>query len=608
MKNGKIFLSLALLALLGLGACSGQKPSSSSASHEESGSEKSSESEGGSSSSESSSEHTHTMVFDSFVWNTEVGNYTAQAKYVCSDNDGHEEFHDAVMSTTAHTDPLCDVDGSTTWKASYDSHEETKDETIEALGHVWGEPVWDWTSTLDYSSVTATFTCTRNNEHAHVETATKAGGTVVKFEDVPASCTENGHISYRATVQFNNQQYQDEKTDIVYAEGHPDADAYGFCTECEEYIGEDINNYWEPQPISNVLSGAVFYYRFVLEEGYDYKLVTTDLNASWFSFYGVVSEAWTTINIGTDFTTVTIPDDGAVYMVFENGSSHNVTGSFYIDYICNHPEGPNEYGFCEDCNEYLGMTITSAQWNTEIEMPARGIDEYWYFRVETDDDHHITLYENQDYTGHDDIEECYYVNNADDVTDLGQISPSDFNGLHDGSPTSIKDFFTTMKWDSDGYLYVVLQNVSQDSFGDGDLTIIASTEHFADEHGYCAIECGEYLGTTVTAAKFNTDQQFNWNKNVPVFYRFEEIYRANGSSSTYEYVEYQFASIDSAYLKYFSIYYVKGGVWKSAELSDSAWCQLPEHPDADNPYIYLVFTYTGSGAHSVCNFRLNYQI
>lgn len=599
MKNNKLLLSVTLLAMLTLGACSSETPPSSSSSQ---GGVTSSES---SASGSSSSEHTHSMVFDSFVWTLTANNYTAKVKYVCSANDGHEEFHDAVMSTPEHVDPLCEDDGSTTWKASYDGHEETKVEVLSAIGHQWGEPVWNWTSSLDYSEVTATFTCTHNEAHTHVETATKAGGSVVKFEDVPATCTVDGHVSHRATVQFNGQTYTDERVDTIYAEGHPDIDSHGFCEECGEYTGDDIEHYWEPQQISNALSGAVFHYRFVIESGFDYKLVVSSpLVPNWFSFFGKVSGAWTVINIGTDYSTVTIPDEGEVYMVFENGSSSNVSGTFYIDYTCNHPHGPNEYGFCEDCNEYRGITISSSQWNTPVELPERGVDEFWYIRIEVDDDHHVTLYEDQDYTGHGELKEWYYVNNADDISDLGQISADDFHGLHDDAPTNIKDFFITSDWTTDGYLYVKLQNDSQDAYG---FNFTASTEHFADEHGYCALGDDEYLGKTISVAQFTTKQEFSWEKNVPVFFRYEEIYRGHASSSTYEYVEYKFTTVSTGAYQYITVYYMNGGVWKEAEISNTDWCQLPEHPDETNPYIYIAFKYTGSGSHGSSHFTLSYR-
>ena len=41
--------------------------------------------------------HTHSYTFDSFVWTTTAGNYTAKAKYVCAE-DSAEELHDATVT------------------------------------------------------------------------------------------------------------------------------------------------------------------------------------------------------------------------------------------------------------------------------------------------------------------------------------------------------------------------------------------------------------------------------------------------------------------------------------------------------------------------------
>ena len=80
--------------------------------------------------------HQHSFAFDSFVWTLTPGNYTAKAKYVCA-ADSAEELHDATMSKVdaQHVDPRCGVAGKDVWKAAYDGHEETKDETLTALNH-----------------------------------------------------------------------------------------------------------------------------------------------------------------------------------------------------------------------------------------------------------------------------------------------------------------------------------------------------------------------------------------------------------------------------------------------------------------------------------------
>ena len=134
MKTKKLFFGLFCLGALVLGACSGEKTSSSAAPASQGSSGSEPQSSEGSSSSSSSEAHVHQMAFDSFVWTLTPGDYTAKAKYLCSADDGYEELHDAVMTKT--TDPATHTaDGANHWKASYDGHEDTKDEVLPSPGH-----------------------------------------------------------------------------------------------------------------------------------------------------------------------------------------------------------------------------------------------------------------------------------------------------------------------------------------------------------------------------------------------------------------------------------------------------------------------------------------
>lgn len=76
----------------------------------------------------------HDYVFNSFVWAETPGAYTARAKYVCSHNAEHIEYHDAEMSHTTdaatHT-----ANGANHWNASYDGHNDTMDEVLPSPGH-----------------------------------------------------------------------------------------------------------------------------------------------------------------------------------------------------------------------------------------------------------------------------------------------------------------------------------------------------------------------------------------------------------------------------------------------------------------------------------------
>ena len=125
MKAKKLFFGLFCLGALVLGACSGNKASSNPASSGDSGQPSSSQ-----------PAHQHTMVFDSFVWTETPGAYTAKAKYVCSANDGAEELHDAEMSKTTDA-PTHTAAGANHWKATYDGHEDTRDEVLPSPGHAY---------------------------------------------------------------------------------------------------------------------------------------------------------------------------------------------------------------------------------------------------------------------------------------------------------------------------------------------------------------------------------------------------------------------------------------------------------------------------------------
>ena len=65
---------------------------------------------------------------------------------------------------------------------------------FDALGHDWGNPVYTWSK--DYSTVTATRTCTRDKKHVETETVS----TTAKVSK-PATCTAKGQNTYTATFK-----------------------------------------------------------------------------------------------------------------------------------------------------------------------------------------------------------------------------------------------------------------------------------------------------------------------------------------------------------------------------------------------------------------------
>ena len=57
----------------------------------------------------------HDYQFVEFVWTETPGNYTAQAKYVCSHDESHIEMHDALIDVKQTTAPTCENTGLLTY-------------------------------------------------------------------------------------------------------------------------------------------------------------------------------------------------------------------------------------------------------------------------------------------------------------------------------------------------------------------------------------------------------------------------------------------------------------------------------------------------------------
>ena len=126
--------------------------------------------------------------------------WTAAAEY-----EG-ETYTDTVVETvsatghsydggTVTTEATCMEDGVITYTCTSCGH--TYAEAIEATGHTYGEPEWEWD---DYSSATAVFTC----ETCGVSTTMAASITSEAGEDTS--------IIYTATVTLDGVEYTSEKT------------------------------------------------------------------------------------------------------------------------------------------------------------------------------------------------------------------------------------------------------------------------------------------------------------------------------------------------------------------------------------------------------------
>ena len=160
----------------------------------------------------------HTWGEKTYKWN-EIFKCTATTACT-SCNQGLQVIVDGVKTTVPAT---CVADGKDVYTATFTDAAfttQTKEVTIEKLGHTYGAPVWSWSE--DGKTATATFTCTREGctaettGHAQNVTATVSGK-----QKVAPTCTDKGTTTYTAKVTFEKKDYADTKdVQDIKALGH----------------------------------------------------------------------------------------------------------------------------------------------------------------------------------------------------------------------------------------------------------------------------------------------------------------------------------------------------------------------------------------------------
>ena len=138
-----------------------------------------------------------------YKWSDDYKSCTATVK--CTNCEAVET--DTAIIGIDTTPATCTVDGKTVYTATFSSNlftTQTKEVTIEKLGHTYGAPVWSWSE--DGKTATATFTCANNSEHTSAVPA-----AITSTEKKAASCTEMGTTTYTATVTFEGKNYSATK-------------------------------------------------------------------------------------------------------------------------------------------------------------------------------------------------------------------------------------------------------------------------------------------------------------------------------------------------------------------------------------------------------------
>ena len=175
-----------------------------------------------------------------YKWSDDYKSCTATVK--CTNCEAVET--DVAFIGISTTPATCTVDGKTVYTATFSSNlftTQTKEVTIDKLGHTYGAPVWSWSE--DGKTATATFTCTREGctaettGHAQNVTATVSG----KQKDAP-TCTDKGTTTYTAKVNFETKDYTDTKdVQDIKALGHTLTKTAAKAATCTE---PGNNEYW----------------------------------------------------------------------------------------------------------------------------------------------------------------------------------------------------------------------------------------------------------------------------------------------------------------------------------------------------------------------------
>ncbi len=170
-----------------------------------------------------------------------VNEITAESTVIPAKGHGESEVKGAKEATCTEDgytgDKICKVCGEILERGT----------VIEKLGHVWGEPEWNWSE--DGASCKVTFTCQNNSEHKESPNV-----TVTSEVKTPATCTESGVTTYMATFEFNGEAYTDTKeiADIP-ATGHNLTNIpaiaptcteagnieYWYCDTCDKYFCDE---------------------------------------------------------------------------------------------------------------------------------------------------------------------------------------------------------------------------------------------------------------------------------------------------------------------------------------------------------------------------------
>ena len=227
------------------------------------------------------------------------------------------------MVQTPKKDATCTVDGTEEYWMCEICGKHFEDESgtipttpeenkIQATGHSYGEPVWNWSE--DGKTCTVTFTCEKDETHKETPKV-----IVTSAEKTPGTCTETGVTTYTATVEFNGQTYTDTK-DVadIPATGHNYDN--GKCTVCgaiasdfKVIITAGANGSWQ----KGTKDGLTFTSNAAYKHFQKVQVDGKDLDASNYT----VKEGSTIVNLKTEYLETLSVGKHTLAIVSETGTA-----------------------------------------------------------------------------------------------------------------------------------------------------------------------------------------------------------------------------------------------------------------------------------------------
>ena len=194
---------------------------------------------------EISREHTvieatgHDWGEPTYTWSSDNNSVTATR--TCRNDPSHKETETVTAGSTVTTQATCTTAGTRKYTATFSNPAftaQTKNVTIPATGHSWGEPTYAWSS--DNGKVTATRTCRNDSSHKETETVNTTNAVTTQ-----PGCTTAGTRTY--TASFSNSAFTKQTKGIsVSALGHNWKDATctapKTCSRCGATTGSALGH------------------------------------------------------------------------------------------------------------------------------------------------------------------------------------------------------------------------------------------------------------------------------------------------------------------------------------------------------------------------------